>query len=125
MRSIHLFQPINSIIRGIIDYACPISSIACKSDRQKFETLYNSALRYATDLPKCTPLPLLYKEAGVPPLSIRHDCLREVFLINHCELGEFSPLYTSWTDSTVSNSSPFAKELQNILNSWNLCITDI
>ncbi|GBN23548.1 hypothetical protein AVEN_12188-1 [Araneus ventricosus] len=61
----------------------------------------------------------------VSPLSIRHDSLREVFFIKHCKLGEFSPLYTSWTDSTVLNSSPFSKDLQIILDSWNLCITDI
>ncbi|GBN81052.1 hypothetical protein AVEN_30866-1 [Araneus ventricosus] len=125
MRSIHLVQLINSITRSTIDYACQIFSLACKSDRKKLETLYNSALRYATDLPKFTPLPFLFKEADVSPLIIRHDCLREVFLIKHCKLGEFSPLYTSWADSTISNSSSFAKELQNILNSWNLCITDI
>ncbi|GBN61610.1 hypothetical protein AVEN_183135-1 [Araneus ventricosus] len=74
MRSIRLVQLINSIRRNTIDYGCPIFSVACKSDRKKLETLYNSALRYATGLPKFIPLPLLYKEADVSPLTRRgHD----------------------------------------------------
>ncbi|GBM53757.1 putative RNA-directed DNA polymerase from transposon BS, partial [Araneus ventricosus] len=92
-RTSHLLQIVNATIRSKLEYGCHVFITSSKSEILTIEILYRTALRFATGLPKWTPIPILLKEAGQISLSLRIRMLAERFFLKNLSLGEISPLF--------------------------------
>ncbi|GBO00170.1 RNA-directed DNA polymerase from mobile element jockey [Araneus ventricosus] len=92
-RTTHLLQIVNSTIRSKLEYGYHVFITSSKSEILTIEILYRTALRFATGLPKWTPIPILLKEAGQISLSLRIRMLAERFFLKNLSLGELSPLF--------------------------------
>lgn len=104
-RSHHLVTLMTSSIRSLFDYGASILSTACDSQLQKIEVMQNSGLRVALGLPKWTPIILLRKHAGLPPLAVRLRDLATRFWVKHLSLDQWSPLVIHLQDQLVESMS--------------------
>lgn len=80
-KTVNLIPLINSLISGVIDYACPVYSVVANSSFKRLDVVYNGALRFATGLLKCTPIYKLYWETNQEPLCFRRRYLTSSFYI--------------------------------------------
>ncbi|GBN90162.1 hypothetical protein AVEN_259105-1, partial [Araneus ventricosus] len=92
-RTTHLLQIVNATIHSKLECGCHVFITSSKSEILTIEILYRTALRFATGLPKWTPIPILLKEAGQISLSLRIRMLAERFFLKNLSSVEISPLF--------------------------------
>lgn len=88
--SYHLLRINNSLIRSLCEFGSPILVNCTMTDFGKLEVLYNAGLRVALGLPRCTPIPVLRREAGQLSIQHRIEFLGLAFGLRQLALREWS-----------------------------------
>lgn len=87
----NLITLVNSLIRAAVYYACPVHGHVAKYSPKHLDVVvYNSILRFATGLPKWTPIFKLYRETYPAPLNFRRMYLISSFYIRFTTATNFN-----------------------------------
>ena len=64
-----------TFVRSVIDYGCEVYHSASNSVMQKLDAIQSQCLRLICGAIRCTPVPALEVECGIPPLSLHREFL--------------------------------------------------
>ena len=102
-RSLQLLFLARSSICSLVDHGAVILSDCSYSLLKRLEVINSSSIRIALGLPRWTPILVLYKHAGFPPIEMRIKDRAFKFWIKHISLGSWSPIGSSLCPSVVED----------------------
>ena len=72
-----------TLVRSIIDYGCEIYHTAKESVLGKLDVVQSQCLRLICGAIKCTPVPALEVESGIPPLGLRREYILQKIAVKY------------------------------------------
>lgn len=123
MRSYHLKTIIQLTIRSLLDFGNNILQACSKTLKNKFDVIYNAALRIVTGLPLRTPIPIIRKETDNYTFELITSLLASKFFDKHAALRDDSPIFTIFNqhfNNRLKRSKPPITILFDYLNLFNI-----
>lgn len=109
-----MLRIIDSFLRSLLEYTCPLFLNVCLSTLNFLEVIYYAALRVAIGLLKHTPLPLLRREANASCVS------RIRFIANIFLARQLSPLLPPFSTDPFTRSAHLSAAAADLLTTYNL-----
>lgn len=97
-------------IRPLLDYGCEVTSLASKTNLERYDVVQNNALRIITGGAKSTPIAAMQLQTGIEPLDRRQDkfTLRFWERARRVDRNYWSD-YTCATQRLKTQTSPMAR----------------